>query len=182
MGGDLPIWLDDPDVADPQWSRSRRLGGQPPFQFDLSGAKKFRVGTSNFDRNWGSSTPVVDAVGFLALLSASSVDFPLSFSLLMVFLYGRKCSNCGVDCFPFGGALFEDCRQVMKHLRVHSIQGAIQLLQLFMSPYYSKHVVTIFWHILYYIASEILKGRQREREEQKDEEMNFQFQQNSIFS
>jgi hypothetical protein len=32
-----------------------------------------------------------------------------------------------------------------------------------MSQYYSKHVVTIFWHLLYYITSEKLKGRERER-------------------
>jgi hypothetical protein len=41
----------------------------------LSEVKKFRVGTSVFDCNWDSLTPVVDVVDFLAPLSASSVGF-----------------------------------------------------------------------------------------------------------
>jgi hypothetical protein len=53
-------------------------------------------------------TFVVDAVGFLALLTTSSVKFPLSSSLPTEFLDGRRCSNCG-----FGSALCDDCRQVV---------------------------------------------------------------------
>jgi hypothetical protein len=41
----------------------------------LSWSKKFHVRTSGFDCSWGSFTSVVDAVGFLALSSESSVDF-----------------------------------------------------------------------------------------------------------
>jgi hypothetical protein len=42
---------------------------------DLSGTKKFQVGTSGFDCNWGLVTPVVDVVGLLAPLSTSPVGF-----------------------------------------------------------------------------------------------------------
>lgn len=49
------------------WSISNSIG--------LSGVKKFRVGTSDFNCNWGSLTLAVDTVGFLALLPASSVSF-----------------------------------------------------------------------------------------------------------
>jgi hypothetical protein len=54
---------------------------------------------------------VVVVVGFLALMLASSGRFPLSSSLLTEFLGGQKCSNCGLGCFPFCGALFEDIHQ-----------------------------------------------------------------------
>jgi hypothetical protein len=55
---------------------------------------------------------VADAVGVLALSFASSLGFCFH-SLLTEFLNGRKCSNCGLDCFPLGSTPFEDCRQVM---------------------------------------------------------------------
>jgi hypothetical protein len=37
--------------------------------------KKFRVGTSGFNCNWGLLTPMVDVAGFLALLLVLSVGF-----------------------------------------------------------------------------------------------------------
>jgi hypothetical protein len=46
---------------------------------DLSGAKKFRVGTSGFDRNLGSLTPGVDVVDLVAELSASSEVYAFAF-------------------------------------------------------------------------------------------------------
>jgi hypothetical protein len=44
---------------------------------DLSGVKKFRLGTSDLNCSWGLLIPVVVVVGFFALLSASSVGFHL---------------------------------------------------------------------------------------------------------
>jgi hypothetical protein len=94
MGGGLPASLDGTwccwrsvvSSASSPWSAS--------ISIDFSRAKKFRVGTSGFDWNLGSLTPVVDIVDFLALLSASSIDF--RFQLLE----GRRCINCGLGCFP----------------------------------------------------------------------------------
>jgi hypothetical protein len=45
------------------------------ISIDLNGAKNFHVGSSCFDSNWWYVTPLVDSVGFLALLLASSVGF-----------------------------------------------------------------------------------------------------------
>jgi hypothetical protein len=47
-------------------------------------------------------------------------------SLLTEFLSGQR--NYGIGCFPFGSALIEFCRQVVKHFCVYSIQRNIQLL------------------------------------------------------
>jgi hypothetical protein len=77
MGGGLPAWLDGAwccwhlvvSSASSPWSAS--------ISICLSGVKNFWMGTSGFDCNWGSLTPVADVVGFLALLSVSSVKFPL---------------------------------------------------------------------------------------------------------
>jgi hypothetical protein len=112
MGGGLPAWQDGPWCC---W-RSVVLSALSPLSasisIDLSGAKKFRVGTSGFYHNWGSLTPMVDVVGSWLFVGVVC-RFPLSSSLLTKFLDGWRCSNCGVDCFPFGSVLFEGCRQVV---------------------------------------------------------------------
>jgi hypothetical protein len=70
------------DVADARWSHPRYFYGQPSFELTSVGRRS---------SGWellaatlvGSLIPVVDLVGFLALLLASSVGF--RFSLLMEF-------------------------------------------------------------------------------------------------
>jgi hypothetical protein len=77
MGGGLPAWLDGAWCC---W-RSVLVSLSSPWSacnsMDPSVAKNFRVGTSGFDRNWGSLTPMVEVVDFLVALSASSVGFRL---------------------------------------------------------------------------------------------------------
>jgi hypothetical protein len=99
------------------------------ISIDLSGAKKFRVGTSYFDSNWVSLIPVMDVVGFLALLSASSLVF--RFRLL----WSRKFWMDGVAVIVILAVshlatlpLRTIDTQVVWHFCVHHIQGAIQLL------------------------------------------------------
>jgi hypothetical protein len=50
---------------------------------------------------------------FLGSLVGVVCEFALSFSLLMEFLFGRRCSNCGLGCFPFGSARFDNCVQLV---------------------------------------------------------------------
>jgi hypothetical protein len=74
------------------------------ISIDLSGAKNFWIDISGFDCSWGSSTPVLDTVGNLALSSASSVGF--NFRLLRSMDGGAV-----IMVLAVGSALFEDCSQ-----------------------------------------------------------------------
>lgn len=73
--GSLPAWLDGVWC----WWRlvlsSVSSPGSPSVSIELRGEKNFQVGTSGFNCYWGSLTPGVGVIGFLALLWASSVGF-----------------------------------------------------------------------------------------------------------
>jgi hypothetical protein len=113
---------------------------------DLSTANNFRVGTSCFGRNLGFLTPVVDVVGFLALLSESSVDF--RFRLL-----------CSRNSYLYGGAVIVvmsvsplavlALRNVFKScsISVYSPHGALYICFLFRSWCRFLMVSAMFWTI-----------------------------------
>jgi hypothetical protein len=74
-GGGLPDWLDGACCCPSSMKTSASSPWSASTSNYFSGAKNFRVGTSCFDSNWGSLTPVVNVVGSFALLSESSVGF-----------------------------------------------------------------------------------------------------------
>jgi hypothetical protein len=111
--GSLPAWLDGTYCCWPSVESSALFPWSASISVDIREAKKFQVGTSSFDCNWG----VVCFRGGCCWLLGSFVDLvwrlPLSSSLLAEFFNGWRFSTGGLGCLPFGSALFGDCCHVV---------------------------------------------------------------------